>query len=78
MTPSEGDMEDELVGGQEQINWRRLIADGDWAVKAAWEEFTGVLVADAPVTPDGIQHFMAWLIRSKHQVNDEPRYMSLG
>jgi len=70
--------EDELLEWQELVDWRRLIEGGDWAVRAAWEEFTGVLVADAPVTPEGIQHFMAWLIRSKHQVSDDPKYTSLG
>ena len=45
-------------------SWRRLIADGDWAVKEYWLEFQ--VGQDEPmftITPERIRHFMAYLVR---------------
>ena len=56
--PTEGLMFEELD------NWRRLIADGDWAVKAYWGDFNdGFLNVFQNVTPDRIRAFMAYLVR---------------
>ena len=56
--PTEGLMFEELD------NWRRLIADGDWAVKAYWGDFNdGNLNVHQNVTPDRIRQFMAYLVR---------------
>ena len=56
--PTEGPMFEGLD------NWRRLIADGDWAVKAYWGDFNdGFLNVFQNVTPDRIRAFMAYLVR---------------
>lgn len=56
--PTEGLMFEELD------KWRRMISDGDWAVKAAWGDFNdGFLNVRQDVTPERISQFMAWLIR---------------
>ena len=56
--PTEGLMFEELE------KWRRIISDGDWAVKEYWGDFNdGFLNVYQNVTPDRIRQFMAHLVR---------------
>ena len=45
---------------KELEKWRRLIVDGDWAVRQLWKAYAGKELDATPLT---IQAFMAWLIR---------------
>ena len=53
---------------KELEKWRRLIVDGDWAVKAMWTTFSDGCMK---VTPNNIKHFMAWLVRNEEYVDWE-------
>ena len=56
--PTEGLMFEELE------KWRRIISDGDWAVKEYWGDFNDAFLnVHQNVTPDRIQAFMAYLVR---------------
>ena len=44
--------------------WDRLIADGDWAVKEYWVDWSGDPISSPKfMTPERIRHFMAYLVR---------------
>ena len=55
--PTEGLMFEELE------KWRRIISDGDWAVKEYWVAFNESEGYLEPATPERIGHFMAYLVR---------------
>ena len=58
-------MEGDTMARTELEDWKRIIVDGDWAVREMWITFSDGCMK---VSPNTIRHFLAWLVRNGEYV----------